>query len=207
MTTQKRRIRRRLTAALFYFMKRKSRFIFIDPATRPKQPFVRNYKRRGEIVEIAFLHAVANMGFAVTQPYGDSEAYDFIVDSGSRLWRVQVKSCMCRLGLTYYLRAVHRSGTARAQGPYTAEQIDILAVYIIPAGAWYIIPVEAFSPSTSLAFCPHNPVAAGAYEQYREAWYLMACRRSGKLREGLVTSPACTYSRSSGRRCTGCEEK
>jgi hypothetical protein len=73
-------------------MKKKSRFIALGPDTRPKQPFVSNYKRRGEIVEIAFLHTVTNMGFAVTQPYGDSEAYDFIVDSGSRLWRVQVKS-------------------------------------------------------------------------------------------------------------------
>jgi hypothetical protein len=188
-------------------MKAKSRFIFIEPAARSKQPFVRNYKRRGEIVEIAFLHTVTNMGFAVTQPYGDSEAYDFIVDSGNRLWRVQVKSCVCRKGLTYQLGAHHRSGSVRAAGPYTAEQIDILAVYIIPADVWYIIPVNAFSPSTYLAFLPHLPVAAGRYEQYREAWHLMACQRHGKLREGLVTSPACSYSRSSGVLCAGCEEK
>ena len=166
-----------------------------------------NYKRRGEIVEIAFLHIVTNMGFAVTQPYGDSEAYDFIVDSGSRLWRVQVKSCVCRKGLTYQVRASHQSGTVPARGPYTAKQIDILAVYIIPADAWYIIPVQAFSPSTSLAFLPHLPVAAGKYEQYRGAWYLLACRRKGEPRDGIVTSPACGSSRSSGMQCAGCEEK
>jgi len=168
---------------------------------------VSNYKRRGEIVEIAFLHIVTNMGFAVTQPYGDSEAYDFIVDSGSRLWRVQVKSCVCRKGLTYQVRASHQSGTVPARGPYTAKQIDILAVYIIPADAWYIIPVQAFSPSTSLAFLPHLPVAAGKYEQYRGAWYLLACRRKGEPRDGIVTSPACGSSRSSGMQCAGCEEK
>src|ERR1700685_3533231 len=117
-------------------MKEKSRFIALGPAARPKEPFVSNYKRRGEIVEIGFLHAVTNMGFTATQPYGDSEAYDFIVDSGNRLWRVQVKSCVCRRGLTYQLGAHHRSGTGPAAGPYTAEQIDILAVYIIPADAW-----------------------------------------------------------------------
>jgi hypothetical protein len=188
-------------------MKKKSRFIAVGTEVRPKQPFVRNYKRRGEIVEIAFLHAVTNMDFAVTKPYGDSEAYDFIVDSGSPLWRVQVKSCMCRKGLTYHVGASHRSGTVPAQGPYTAAQIDILAVYIIPANVWYIIPVDAFSPSTSLAFLPHLPVAAGRYEQFREAWYLMACRRNGEPREGIVTSPACSYSRSCGMRCAGCEEK
>jgi PD-(D/E)XK endonuclease len=188
-------------------MKQKSRFIAVGPAARPKRPFVRNTKRRGEMVELDFLHKVANMGFAVTKPYGDSEAYDFIVDSGNRLWRVQVKSCVYRSGLTYRVGAHHLSGTVPAAGPYTAEQIDILAVYIIPADAWYIIPVNAFSPSTSLAFLPHLPVAAGKYEQYREAWYLMACSRKGEPREGIVTSPGCSYSRSSGMRCAGCEEK
>jgi len=71
----------------------------------------------------------------------------------------------------------------------------------------YVIPVNAFSPSTYLAFLPHLPVAAGKYEQFREAWYLMACRRKGEPRDGIVTSPACSYSRSSAMRCAGCEEK
>jgi hypothetical protein len=169
---------------------------------------VRNTKRRGEIVEIAFLHTVANMGFAVTKPYGDSEPYDFIVDSGNRLWRVQVKSCLYRNGLTYWVGARHRSPTVPAQGPYTAEQIDILAVDIVPADAWYVIPVNAFSPSTSFGL-PSTPSGGrcGKYEQFREAWYLMACRQKGEPREGIVTSPACSYSRSSGMRCVGCEEK
>jgi hypothetical protein len=103
---------------------------------------VRNTKRRGKIVEIAFLHTVANMGFAVTKLYGDSEPYDFIVDSGNRLWRVQVKSCLYRNGLTYWMGARHPSPTVPAQGPYTAEQIDILAVDIVPADAWCVIPSE-----------------------------------------------------------------
>jgi len=115
---------------------------------------VRNTKRRGEIVEIAFLHTVANMGFAVTKPYGDSEPYDFIVDSGNRLWRVQVKSCQYRNRLTYWL--VTGRPLYQAQGPYTAEQIDILAVDIVPADAWYVIPVNAFSPSTSFGL-PSTP--------------------------------------------------
>jgi hypothetical protein len=168
---------------------------------------VRNTKRRGEIVEIAFLHTVANMGFALTKPYGDSEPYDFIVDSGNRLWRVQVKSCLYRNGLTYWVGARHRSPTVPAQGPYTAEQIDILAVDIVPADAWYVIPVNAFSRPPLLAFLPRLPVAAGKYEQFREAWYLMACRQKGEPRGGIVTSPACSYFRPSGMRCVGCEEK
>jgi PD-(D/E)XK endonuclease len=185
-------------------MEKKSRFVAVGPAGGPKSP-VRNHKRRGEIVEIAFMHKAADMGFAVTKPYGDSEAYDFIVDSGSRLWRVQVKSCAFRKGLTYQLRAAHHSGNIRAAGPYTADQIDFLAVYIMPVGVWYMIPVNAFTPSTCLCLLPHLPVAAGKYEQFREAWHLLACKRKGKLRTGLVTSPECDYSGLIEMWCTGCE--
>jgi hypothetical protein len=144
---------------------------------------VRNTKRRGEIVEIAFLHTVANMGFAVTSSTG-TVSPTIIVDSGNRLWRVQVKSCLYRNGLTYWMGARHPSPTVPAQGPYTAEQIDILAVDIVPADAWYVIPVNAFSPSTSFGLLPHLPVAGGKYEQFREAWYLMALPAEGRAPRG-----------------------
>jgi hypothetical protein len=49
-------------------------------------------KRRGEVSELAFFHKAASLGFGVAKPWGDSERYDFILDSGQRLWRVQVKS-------------------------------------------------------------------------------------------------------------------
>jgi len=48
-------------------------------------------KRRGEMAEAAFLHKASMLGFGVSKPWGDSEPYDLIVDSGSSLWRVQVK--------------------------------------------------------------------------------------------------------------------
>ncbi len=65
------------------------------PPLPPRTPFKRGAqtcKQRGELAEIAFLHKAANLGFGVAKPYGDSERYDFILDSGERLWRVQVKS-------------------------------------------------------------------------------------------------------------------
>jgi hypothetical protein len=64
--------------AFLLTMKRKSEVTVAIPATSPKKPFVRNTKWRGEIIELAFLHKVADMGFAVTKPYGDSEPYDFM---------------------------------------------------------------------------------------------------------------------------------
>ena len=51
----------------------------------------RNTKRTGELAEAAFLHKAVGLGFRVTKPWGDSERYDFVLDSGRRLWRVQIK--------------------------------------------------------------------------------------------------------------------
>ena len=49
-------------------------------------------KALGEAAEAAFLAKVTSLGFGVSKTWGDSERYDFILDSGQKLWRVQVKS-------------------------------------------------------------------------------------------------------------------
>jgi hypothetical protein len=197
--------------AFLLAMKRKPQIKVSTPTAKPKKPFVRNVKWRGEIVEVAFLSKAASMGFAVTKPYGDSEPYDFIVDSGNRLWRVQVKSGSYKTGSAYRVGASHLSNTKPKQKAYTAKQIDILAVYIVPVDVWYIIPVLAFTPSTSLAFLPDTPSNYGTYgrkyEKFREAWFLMACRRDGEPKDGIVTSPSCSYCPLSGKTCSGCEQK
>jgi PD-(D/E)XK endonuclease len=74
-------------------MKKKSR----NPRQRTRQIALRvrgplNAKEKGEL---AFLHKAASPGIGVAQPYGDKEHYDFILDSGERFWRVQVKSTSC----------------------------------------------------------------------------------------------------------------
>ena len=57
------------------------------PGSRPKTVLSAaarrelNTKRRGELAEIAFTLKAASLGFGVAKPYGDSERYDFILDS------------------------------------------------------------------------------------------------------------------------------
>ena len=41
----------------------------------------KNPKRRGEIGEISFLQRASQKGLRVSRPFGDSDAYDFIVDN------------------------------------------------------------------------------------------------------------------------------
>jgi hypothetical protein len=127
-------------------------------------------KAKGEIGELAFLHKAASLGFGVTMTYGDNERYDFIIDSGERLWRVQVKStyCACRNGY----RTVGYRGDRKA---YTDKEIDFLVAYIGPLNTWYVIPVRYLATALPLNFYPlGGKRRSGYFEFCREAWYLMA---------------------------------
>ena len=117
---------------------------------------------------------------------------------------MQVKSASSMNKKAYRVAARHFWRRNQTNKAYTAEQIDILAAYIVPLGVWYIIPVGAFTPSECLSVFPHIPGHGGTYEQFLEAWFLLACRRGGEPKNGIVTSPPCSYCPSSGKTCPGC---
>jgi len=127
-------------------------------------------KRRGELSELAFFYKAAGLGFGVAKPWGDSERYDFILDSGQRLWRVQVKSG-CHHHNRYY--DLHARCGNNEKAIYTSEEIDMLVAYLVPIDVWYVIPVDKIKKKC-LLFYPYGGARCAHYEQYREAWGLMA---------------------------------
>jgi len=137
-----------------------------------KPPRNHTAKRRGEVAEAAFLSKAASLGFDVAKPWGDSTQFDFILYTGSRCWRVQVKSAFLRDENRYSVRA---SGDHIA---YTKSNIDFLVAYIVPFNAWYVLPVEVVQGRAGLWFYPHQG-SKSQFERYREAWCLMACPRDG----------------------------
>jgi len=128
----------------------------------------RNRKWAGEMAEAAFLHKAMELGLVVSKPWGENSRYDFVVDTGERLLRVQVKSTSCLCGGRY---AVAAHGSDPKTG-YSAEDIDFLVAHVPPEEAWYVIPVEAFAPHLHLWLYPRGE-HAGQYEKYREAWELL----------------------------------
>jgi len=151
------------------------------PGTAPLVRGPRNEKEKGELAELAFLHKAASLGFGVAKPYGDSESYDFVLDSGKRFLRVQVKSSYVCYGRVY--RAKARWGNRQ---PYKARDIDFLVAYVVPRDIWYVIPVNCVADSATLDFYPSGcNKGAGHLECYREAWYLMA-PGAGLPRPGTV---------------------
>ena len=106
----------------------------------------RNRKWAGARAEAAFLHKAMELGLLVSKPWGDNSRYDFVVDAGERLVRVQVKSTSCLCEGRYAVSA-HGSDP---KTEYSAEDIDFLVAHVPPEEAWYVIPVEAFAPHLHL---------------------------------------------------------
>jgi hypothetical protein len=134
-------------------------------------------KRRGELAELAFALKAASLGFSVSKPYGDSDRYDFIVDFGKRIARVQVKS-VSGLYRGVYSVSLHH-GIHGILCPYTPAEIDFVAVYIFPENAWFIVPGEAFNAKGGIHMYPAERGECGMYDRFREAWCLLACAREG----------------------------
>jgi PD-(D/E)XK endonuclease len=122
------------------------------------------FKLRGEWTELLFMTRATEQGLRVIKPWGDSSRYDFVVETGGRFLRVQVKSTSHRRGNNYIC-----SIDGRGNNPYTAADIDFFAIYVIPIDSWYIIPIAESASAISLS--PHNSLSRHAV--YREAWHLL----------------------------------
>ncbi|HWY22880.1 MAG TPA: group I intron-associated PD-(D/E)XK endonuclease [Candidatus Acidoferrum sp.] len=130
-------------------------------------------KELGELAEAEFLRRALGMGMAIAKPWGESRAYDFIVDDEGRLCRVQVKAAF-REGPQggYSLRAYRSSKQC-----YTEKEIDALAGYAAPENAWYLFPVRVIKKVKSLKLFPGSKGRRSKFEKWREAWGVVRGRR------------------------------
>jgi hypothetical protein len=148
----------------------------LKPLSAPQRNFQHRstHKRTGELSEAAFLFKATSMGLAVTKPWGDSERYDFIVDSGDLRSRVQIKSTLSLVRGGWQVASSFRFHGRMYR--YTPAEIDVLAAHIIPLDVWYIVPIEVCY-ATFLRLLPANREHA-RMEMYREAWHLLGCERT-----------------------------
>lgn len=91
------------------------------------------------------LAALLERGFEVLIPFGNRAKYDFVIDDGRRLQRVQVKTAQVGTNHsalrfnTYSLSAAHEG--KRSKCSYRGL-IDLFAVYSPVSRAVYLVPAE-----------------------------------------------------------------
>jgi hypothetical protein len=134
-------------------------------------------KPLGELAEMMFMVKATSEGLIVAKPYGDSHRYDFLVDSGKRTWRVQVKSSTCTHCRAYTVNTYWK--TTHKRTPYLPSKVDFLAVVILGTDIWYLIPVRALAGRLMVRVYPFggDPRGSRRHEKYREAWHLLQPRK------------------------------
>jgi len=127
---------------------------------------------QGDLGEVAFVHKAMSLRFVVAKPYGHNHRYDFILEAGKNLWRVQVKTCTKSEGDLYSANVFHSLNGA--QVAYSEADFDFVAVYIMPALIRYILPVREVVGRQSLKFRGPSAIhRRDPYAYYREAWHLL----------------------------------
>ena len=146
-------------------------------------------KVRGELAELAFMYRAASEGIAVAKPYGDSRPYDFLVQHGSRISRVQVKSTFAgpRANTHGFHVGVARIKPDHSSVAYSRQEIDIIAAFIAPLDVWYLVPVEKLGNRRCVRFYPQGSPRSygGFFEDYLEAWHLLKDRDEVLKRDNL----------------------
>jgi hypothetical protein len=109
----------------------------------------------------------------VASPWGYGHPYDFIVQSGPHLWRVQVKVSSFLINGFYEVTVCRR--TRGGRHPYRESEVDFIVAHIIPEDRWYIVPVREVVGRTSLLFRASNAIHhRDPYAHYLDAWEQMS---------------------------------
>jgi hypothetical protein len=96
---------------------------------------------KGNVSEAAVMSAYLKAGVTVSIPFGTGAPYDFIVDTGMRLFKIQVKTGRFHKGrIIYNSRRRERESSPFAARLYTETEVDYFAVYYPSAGAIYVVP-------------------------------------------------------------------
>jgi PD-(D/E)XK endonuclease len=95
---------------------------------------------KGNSSEAVVLTAYVQAGFLVSLPFGGGASYDFVVDSGARLIKVQVKTGKLEAGCVVYNARRHRGSKYDTFRRYEEGEVDVFAVWCPDTRQLYAVP-------------------------------------------------------------------
>ncbi len=101
-------------------------------------------KTKGSVAELVVAAKLMNEGWHILMPYGENARYDLVAEKDGRFVRIQVKYVTPKDGKLY---VNCRSSNNWSVVPYTAKEIDVLAVYNAIDASVYYVPVGSIRKS------------------------------------------------------------
>lgn len=124
---------------------------------------------QGDLAQFKLIPLLSEQGFEVSIPCNSHCVYDLVVDNGTRLLKVQVKSCDVLRRNRYKVDIMQ--GADRNKHVYPAGSFDFFIIHIFQANTWYVIPFGAVQGIKWVSLYPHDE--RGKYDKYREHWELL----------------------------------
>ena len=127
---------------------------------------------KGTQAEFQFAVECAKRNWVVSSPFNDVAPYDFIIDTGETLKKVQIKGTFqeYRKRKGSYMVGASRSTRSGLRINYDEKEVDLMALYVEPKGVWYIIPTGELG-STTVSVWPDKSTCN--FRKYMNAWDLM----------------------------------
>lgn len=122
---------------------------------------------KGTIAELEFATRATKHGLIVGYPFIETD-YDWLVDSGKRIYRVQVKSNHTSKDEK---TGGYGIGLKSNSGSYSPENVDIVACYVLELNMWYLFPIHEVFEKTKITVFPHS--VDSKWNKYRESWGLI----------------------------------
>jgi hypothetical protein len=97
--------------------------------------------RIGNISEAKVLAALVEAGYVVSKPFGDGCKYDYVIDDGNVLQRLQCKTGRLRDGCIIF-NAYSVAGNSNGVRKGYAELADIFGIYCPDNQQVYLVPVH-----------------------------------------------------------------
>ncbi len=107
----------------------------------------------GNHSESIVLGAYLKTGFTVSIPFGSGASYDLLVDTGFKIFKIQVKTGWISKGILRY-KCLRRQPKSAKYRHYKEDEVDYLAVYCPENASLYAIPIKNHPTGGWLRFEP-----------------------------------------------------
>jgi hypothetical protein len=94
----------------------------------------------GNSSEAIVLAAYLEAGFAISIPFGAGASYDLVVDTGHRLFKVQVKTAWLSHGCVHYKSQRRQPGHGLTRRTYREGEVDYFVAYCPANENLYAVP-------------------------------------------------------------------